>query len=56
MQSYTFDELDERGQKNAINKYGIEIVDDFDLIPKRLDYVRETLNLWRFTKHGERIA
>jgi len=59
MQSYTFDQLDERGQENALSKYGR----DFSTMTS-LSNSLDTLALikriqsesWRFTIHGERVA
>lgn len=64
MKSYTFDELDERGQQAAINRYYAD-ADYQDFITKvQLENSDEspTVSDWasacnvRFNSHGERIA
>ena len=64
MQTYTFDQLDERGQENAIDRYYA----DADYLSfteeKAKEYPEEVMLVsdWanerglRFTIHGERVA
>lgn len=59
MQSFTFDQLDERGQSNAIVKYGQELLDacgDIYYTKDRLKRFAKVESGWRFTEHGERVA
>lgn len=63
MQSYTFDQLDERGQKNARAKYWDEATHNYpDFLsrssPEVLVYFIGFVDggSWRFNEHGERIA
>lgn len=60
MKTYTFDELDEQGQKAAVFRYASnpdvlswqeEHGNSFGLISRAL-----TAQNWRFNEHGERIA
>lgn len=53
MQTFTFDELDARGQEVAITRYGSEYLEETDQHGEML-----ALNFdgYRFNIHGERIA
>ncbi len=64
MTTYTFDQLDERGQANAINLYYAD-PDYTRFCDKMKEELPEEVMLeqdffraagWRFTEHGERIA
>ncbi len=50
MQSFLFEDLDERGKKAAIFRYWSEVPADWDI------EVFFKVAKWRFTEHGERIA
>lgn len=65
MQTFTFDQLDERGKENAVHLYARQIVNRGyeTTISKETFYngnefmvVFESLRSWRFTIHGERVA
>lgn len=62
MQSYTFDQLDEYGQENAITRYRNDaLIEAFVLEHYKnatsplLAWGVEAIG-WRFTIHGERVA
>ena len=52
MQTFTFDELDERGQQAATMRH----FDDALATTTREDLMRYLTSTWRFNEHGERIA
>jgi len=59
MQSFTFDQLDERGQSNAIVKYGQELLDACGDIHYTKDGLKRFAKVepgWLFSEHGERVA
>lgn len=64
MQTYTWDELDERAQQNAINLYyhDSDYQSFIEEVQKRNADECPTVSDWamdrviRFTEHGERIA
>ena len=59
MFSYTFDQLDERGQANAINLYledAQELFEEATHGPQPIMIPSILFSSWRFTIHGERIA
>jgi len=64
MKTFTFDQLDERGQSNAINLY-YAYPDYYAFCDKmKIEYPEEVILeddffracSWRFTEHGERVA
>lgn len=61
MQSYTFDQLDERGQEAVYVRYS-QLIDEAILASEDAGQVpdNETISTlfenWRFTIHGERVA
>ena len=56
MQSYAFQELDERGQVAAFDRYAHDIPSLHHHRDNTMPEVRPELNSWRFTEHGERVA
>ena len=56
MQSFTFEELDERGQIAAFDRYANTIPSFHHHRDNTVQEVRAELNTWRFTEHGERVA
>ena len=58
MQSYTFDQLDERGKSNACELYKNDpLVKDLRSKDHYLSLDSALVQLaWRFTIHGERVA
>ncbi len=65
MQTFTFNELDERGQENAINLYSIDSISKLmhenwtrDEVKQYTKLILSKTNIfssWRFTIHGERV-
>lgn len=53
MQTFTFDQLDERGQRSAERRYGLY---DHDGEQETLTIHPNFYTSWRFTEHGERVA
>ena len=56
MQSFTFNELNERGQVAALQRYGERMTDYGAVKDQPQDQLKNCFYGFRFNIHGERIA